>query len=512
MRLRMSWRKDWTAGALVAAAFLLAAPLWLVRVPAMTDYAAHLATFWLIAGGASSFYYAHWIFAPNIASEILVPLMAKLMGVEIAAKLFLSVALVLWVLGAGAVQRALSGHIGVAPLFGALFAYNANFFWGFFNYYFAAGLSLVVFAAWIATWNRPGAARNLAFALAVAVTYVCHIFAAASLLVMIAGHEIARSAMQGNLLRRARDVFLVCLPTTFAYLFLMPAGTDKAVAFNLRDTMIDRFESLSLRHFDDPAYALPIALGVGLSLALVMRRARIVPAMLLALALLLLAALLMPEEAMGGWGLHLRLPALVAILLLASTELKIGPRLTGALAVLALGLAGWTSLNLADNWRLYDDQVTEFRTALAALPQGIRLFTVLDGDAIGEQSDAPYWHIAEWAIPDRGAMTALMFTTKGQHVIRLKPSLIPFAAATAKQGMPPDIGELDDLAADQTADDPAIRDAFPYLLYFQCHYDKAVVIHLGGKRARVPDMLALNHQGSFFSLYGVRQDAACEGR
>jgi hypothetical protein len=512
MRLRMSWREDCTAGALVAATFLLAAPLWYVRVPSMTDYAAHLATFWLIAGGTSSFYHIHWIFAPNIASEMLVPLMARLVGIEIAAKLFLSLALALWVLGAGGVQRALTGRIGVAPLFGALFAYNANFFWGFFNYYFAAGLSLMVFAAWIATGKRPGAARNLAFALAVAITYVCHIFAAASLLVMIAGHEIARGVLQGDLMRRASNVFLVFLPTALAYLFLMPAGNDKTVAFNLRNTMIDRFESLSLRHFDDPAYAFPIVLGVGLLLALVTRRARIVPVMLPGLAFLLLAALLVPEEAMGGWGLHLRLPALVAILLLASTELKTGPSLNGALTVLALGLAGWTSLNLAGDWRLYDSQVTEFRAALAAVPQGTRLFTVLDGDAIGEKSDQAYWHMAEWAIPDRGAMTALMFTTRGQHVIRLKRPLDRFAAATAAQGSPPDIGELGDLAAGETTDDPAIRSDFPYLVHFQCHYDKAVVIHLGGRRARAPDMLALNRQGSFFSVYNVRQDAACEGR
>jgi hypothetical protein len=513
MRLHLSWRENWPAGALVAATCFLIAPLWLVRVPAMTDYAAHLASFWLIAGGASSFYRIHWILAPNIASEMLVPLLARLTGVEPAAKLFLSLALALWVLGAGAVQRALTGRIGVAPLFGALFAYNANFFWGFFNYYFAAGLSLAVFAAWIDTQQRHGAARNVAFALAVIITYFCHIFAAASLLVMIVGYEIVRGCVQGDLLRRARDVILIYLPTACVYLFAMPGGSDKSVVFNLRDTMMERFESLSLRHFDDPACALPLVLGAGLLLALVTRQARIVPAMLLVIGLLLLAALLVPEEAMGGWGLHLRLPAIAAILLLASTELKNGPRhrgaLAGALALVALVLVGWTSLNLTANWRLYDAQVTELRAALGALPPGRRLFTVLDGDAIGEKADPPYWHMAEWAIADHGDMTALMFTTKGQHVIRLRPPLERFAAATANQGTPPDIGELDDLAAGRAADDPVIQDDFSYLLYFPCHYDEAVMMDLGGKRTPVPGMLKLRHAGSFFALYDIAPAAAC---
>ena len=53
--------------------------------------------------------------------------------------------------------------------------------------------------------------------------------------------------------------------------------------------------------------------------------------------------------------------------------------------------------------------------------------------------------MAEFAIIDRGDMTALMFTTKGQHVVQLKPPYDRFAAATAQQGSPPDIDELNDL-------------------------------------------------------------------
>ena len=80
---------------------------------------------------------------PNLASEMLVPWLARLVGLVVATKLFLTAAVLLWVLGPGAIHRALYGRTGLAPLFGAFFAYNANFAWGFFNYYFAAGLSFV---------------------------------------------------------------------------------------------------------------------------------------------------------------------------------------------------------------------------------------------------------------------------------------------------------------------------------------------------------------------------------
>src|SRR5213078_5007400 len=101
------------------------------------------------------------------ASEIAVPLLAQMTGVVAATTLFLTVSLFLWIVGPGAIHRALYGRVGIAPLFGSFFAYNANFTWGFFNYYFASGLSFAVFAAWIATDRRNSAIRLAGFTLAI---------------------------------------------------------------------------------------------------------------------------------------------------------------------------------------------------------------------------------------------------------------------------------------------------------------------------------------------------------
>jgi hypothetical protein len=71
---------------------------------------------------------------------------------------------------------------------------------------------------------------------------------------------------------------------------------------------------------------------------------------------------------------------------------------------------------------------------------------------------------------------------------------------------------LDDLANGNTRDDPDIREVFPYLLRFQCHFDVVVVIHLGGHRSSVPDTLVPMHDGSFFSFYRTRHDENCGTR
>jgi hypothetical protein len=216
-----------------------------------------------------------------------------------------------------------------------------------------------------------------------------------------------------------------------------------------------------------------------------------------------------PEWAMGGWGIELRLPAVLGVLAFAGAEFRLPHSAQRAIAAVAVFAAGWSAATLTGNWLYYDRRFAEFRSADRLLKPGSRIVTVLDGDAMGLASDQPYWHMAEYAIIDRSAFTPLLFATKGQHVIELTPAVSGIAATSAEQGSPPDISELDDLSAGNTRDDEDIREVFPYLLRFQCRFDAAVVVHLGGHRSPVPDMLEPVHQGTFFSLYRIRRDENC---
>lgn len=524
----MGWERDrtprhWTGFTLIAASLMLATPLWNVWAPAMPDYPAHLASFALIEQGTfhhgmpggNAFYHLQWSFVPNLASEVIVPLLAQLTGVVAATKLFLTLALFLWILGPGAVHRALYGRVGIAPLFGSFFAYNANFTWGFFNYYFASGLSFAIFAAWIATDGRNSALRLAAFTLAVTALYFCHIFAAASLLLMLIGFEAVQNARHeqrdiAKLLRRAARLLLLYVPAILAFVFLKPGSTGgNGVEFNLIDTALDRFGSLVEYAFDDSDYTVTILLFGGLGLALLFRKARLHPAMWGTLGLLLVAAAGAPEWALGGWAVHLRLPAVFGAMLFAATEFRMKPPMRAGLAALALALIAFNAIRLTQNWLGYDRQYREFQASLEEVPRGARLLTVLDGNAIGERADQPYWHMAEFAIPERGVFTPLLFTTKGQHVVQWNEPYARYAAQTAEQGSPPDVDELVYLARGKLDADEEMRQSVPYLNHFQCHFDIAVLVHLGGKRTPVPSMLRLRQNGSFFSFYDILPDRSC---
>lgn len=513
--------------ALGLAACVLIVPLWCVHSPAMPDYPAHIAGFYMIAGGAkvpplAAFYAIHWVLVPNLASELIVPLLAKLLPVETAAKLFLSAGVAMWVLGPAAIQRALFGRIGLAPLAGAFFAYNANFTWGFFNYYFATGLCFLVFAAWIATAKRRGPAALAGFMLAICALYVCHLVAVFLLAAMIASFETAQLWIERDfdlkrLVLRALPIGLIFLPVAVAFLFFKPVGAAGGqFAFDFADTIGDRFGSAIQLYYSEPAYLLMGALAISYLSGLMYGWLRIHPVMKILVIALAVLTLVAPEWALGGWGVHLRLPGVLGAMLFATAELRLGSRVTALAAAVLLLLAGVSSATLAENWRGYDRQYGEFRAALRDVPKGSKLMTVLDGDSLNDQlgptPDQPYWHMAEFAIVDRGAFTPLMFTTKGQHIVRLKPPYDRLAAGNAQQGSPPDVSELEDLAAGLVDNDPDIVDVFPYLKMFQCHFDVAVVIRGKGEAADVPEFLTLRHAGSFFSLYDIHPTKACAKR
>jgi hypothetical protein len=507
--------RDWPTVALGLLAILFILPLWCVGSPAMPDYPAHLAGFHLLAGGARDFYAVHWRLVPNLASDILVPAFAQIVPLEVAVKLFLTITVAMWVAGAALIQRAITGRFGAAALAGALFTTNANFTWGFLNYSFAAGLAFLIFAAWIASKGKRTLPVLAGFTLAVTALYVCHLFGACVLVLLIATYELAAAARDGALawkplLAWALPAAAIFVPAAFLSLFFKSAGGEGGgVEFNYTDSIGDRFGSAAQWAFSDPAYLVIGGLAILILAGLAYGKMRIHPAMKLPVLALAVVTMVAPEWAMGGWGVDMRLPPVLGVITFASLELRTSQRLKMAFAALVVALGALNAGLLIHSWAGYDRQFAEFRSAIADMPRGAKIFTVLDGDALGDLSDPPYWHMAEYAIVDRDAFTPLMFATKGQHVIEVKAPYDRIAAATAKQGSPPDVTELSDLALGVTENDPDIDENYPYLKFFQCHFDYALIIHGGGERADVPAFLRLVHAGSFFALYKIRRTPLC---
>ncbi len=179
-RMRMSHISaiDWIVGILFVVALL---PLGLVDIIPMTDYPNHLARMHLLAAAgtpdANPFYDITWKLYPNLAADLLVPQLARLMSVETALKLFFGFSQLLIVTGAIALEHQIRGRHLISGLAALLVLFNVAFNMGLLNFEFAVGIALWAIATWIKLRDVAWTRRLLAHTLFVAVLFLSHFFA-----------------------------------------------------------------------------------------------------------------------------------------------------------------------------------------------------------------------------------------------------------------------------------------------------------------------------------------------
>lgn len=170
-----------SAAAFVCLLVLALGPVLLVDIPAMVDYPNHLARMSVLSrdGGAAAnpFYEVVWALYPNLAMDLLVPPLARVVGVEAATRGFYLASQILVVGGSIAIEFAVKRRFHIAGLVAILFLYSIPFAWGFVNFQFGLGLALCSVAGWIALKDRHAALRFAFHAAVVMVLFVSHLFA-----------------------------------------------------------------------------------------------------------------------------------------------------------------------------------------------------------------------------------------------------------------------------------------------------------------------------------------------
>lgn len=173
-------------------------PVFSVEIPPLADYPNHLARAHIIASidtspELRSNYQVSWPLSPYLAMDWIVSSLAGFMSIYEAGRLFVALTLVTIVAGTLALHLALFKRLSLWPLFVHLFLFNHLLAWGFLNFLFALGLSLLVLACWVATAGRPIFIRVILFSTASVAIFFTHIFALGLYALTIAGFELGRA-------------------------------------------------------------------------------------------------------------------------------------------------------------------------------------------------------------------------------------------------------------------------------------------------------------------------------
>ncbi|MGZ3291238.1 MAG: hypothetical protein ACXU87_24715, partial [Xanthobacteraceae bacterium] len=155
-------------------------PVLLTPIPAMVDYPNHLARMYILSQNgtpdANPYYEVTWALYPNLAMDLLIPQLARLISVENATRLFLLLSQLLIVGGALVLERVVKGRVQLAGFAALMFLYCLPFTWGFVNFEFGLGVALWAIAAYLTVAERAWPVRLIVNAVFVAALFAAHFF------------------------------------------------------------------------------------------------------------------------------------------------------------------------------------------------------------------------------------------------------------------------------------------------------------------------------------------------
>jgi hypothetical protein len=481
---------------------LVAVPPFSTVLPPLVDYPNHLARMHLLAEGGNAFYAVRWAPLPNLAEDLIVPPLSRVLPLDTAGKLFLVMIFALMAGGALWLNRCATGCWRWWPLLAFLLLYNRILLWGFLNYLFGIGVALVGSASWLALEGRRWWLRVFASSLVALACFFSHIAVFAFYALVLLGVEGLPAWAE---LRARRWAALGRRIGVAAPQFILPAvlllgGPHDAAGATVSYAAIWRKIDLLFNVFDNYNRVFDVACFVSfLSLIgglLWTKRLALEPRLGCACGIVFAAYLLLPSQMSGGSGIDRRLPVAFFLLLVAASA----PRFPSGRVAAVIGIAATAVLIvrlgvIESVWREADRVYRADLAGIDLLSRGAKL-AVAHPEGLFHVIPIPEVHLPTLAIARRDAFVPTLFAIPGQQPVMLKPALAVLAEAAQPQI----------LWADLSADSAPNRAHLPSSLR---GYDFVVFtdnrpVHVPSNRCLMPFFVRPS-----FQIFAVAHDADC---
>lgn len=510
--------------ACLGALLVLLAPLCITELPPLLDYPNHLARTYVLAFGQddpvlSHIYAQDWQIIPNLAIDVVLTGLVKVLPVYVAGRVMLGLILVLNYAAIILYSRAVFGRWSWWPVAAALMGYHALFLMGFMNYQVGIALAMMTAAGWHAFRERYPVATVMAAAFAATLVFFCHIFGLVFCVVLIGAREIVpmwealRARSWAPLLRRAVAAGLVFLPSAALYLSArLASAAEGSVTWNSPATKLANLTEPFMNYY--AAFDRLTALAIlGLVLAcLALRMLRVNRASLLAAAICFLLYLAMPMTLKEASFIDGRFPIMLGMLLFAGTMPVLPPRPARAVGLALAALFLVRMGVVATVWSGQEQDVLDIRRSIEPVEPGSRVLVA----TVDPGSNPEFWrqhgrrlaiadfcrtdqHLGSLLTIERHAFWPMVFTNPSQQPLRVLP---PYDALAQPAGYLPDYRMLD-----PAAEPPPNLGRQPYLTDWPDHFDYVLLLLAGGAgelpayaRAR----LELVNRTPMAALYRVR--------
>jgi hypothetical protein len=483
---------------------IAAAPLIFIPVPAMIDYVNHLARMQLLAApGPFQGYVVTWTLAPNLAMDLIVPLLGRVMPVDIAARLFVAITWLLVVSGAVALERAVRGRHVAAGLCAVPVLFSVPFAWGLINFCFGLGVALWGLALWVSARDRPLVQRWALHCGIVAALFLAHFFALGLYGLVVGLVEFPRflgprpkslAPSLGTASNGASDnapgpaVLAVLLASPVAVLLALlhlggggigGRGIDWDLALKLHWPLaFFSGDNASLARLSGAAVIILIAWMAARRDLRLSREGAWVGAGLLLLYLAL------PRRLFDIAYLDVRVLALAVLVMPAFVSFR--PSRRAAAVLVALALVNGTAM--VANWAARQPDYAEFCASFSALSPGTAVLVAVAPDS--RASDMPLYYAPTLAVPTADVFVPSFYAFGGSQPVAPAPAFAGLAVAQGLDALPVPLGDL--LGGTPP---PHARD-------WQHRYDYLYVIG-PPRQSPLPGVLVEIAHGARFRLYRI---------
>ena len=496
---------------LLAALVLFATiPVWTHPLPPLADYVNHLARMHVIAtidhdANLSRFYEVDWQIIPNLMMDLVVPIMARAVGVYLAGQLFTVACFVSIITGAVALNRSLFGRWSVAPLMVTPLLYNSVFLVGVMNYMFGIGLSLWALATWIRLLGR-GLLLRLCVATAFALAlFFCHLFALGLFGLGLYAYEIWRLWGERGKVPRSRVLGL--LTAGLPFLFVLPLllfSPTMQLATEIDWEPRGKLDGLTyiIEVYSDVVAVMMVCIPAMACVWAVRRRLlRVHPFGWTLLTFASIVYLIMPRTLFATYMADQRLPIAIAFMMTSAIDvcLRNHQARRGFIAILLVLLA-IRIIEVDVAWAQLSGTTMEFRQSVRRMKTGVKVLV-----AYGERSegdDVRDWglvHAACIAMIERSALVTTAFTVRGKQILHARPGYQNLV--DTEDGTPPSIGELV-----MAAKRPTREDESEYWKSWVNGFDYLYVLFTNDDTPNPdPEHLTLVFEGERFQLYAINK-------
>jgi hypothetical protein len=491
---------------LLTAASLL--PVLLTPIPAMVDYVNHLARMYILSQNgtpdANPYYEAAWALYPNLAMDLMVPRMARLISVENATRLFLLLSQLLIVSGALALERVVKGRVHLAGFAALMFLYCLPFTWGFLNFEFGLGVMLWGVAAYLTVAERAWPVRFAVNAVLVTGLFAAHFFSLGIYGATLGFYELWRAYDRKASYRDvALRLVVLAIPVLVLFaLMRLTAGSigSEGTAWNFAFKPIWLFRIMNGYNLTVSS-ASAVALLASLYVAAKRGLLKLEPAGIWLAAGFSLLYLAIPSKLFGTSFVDLRMIPAAALIIPAFCSLSLPSRRWTAAALVVV--TGITLANLTTVYAVWLSYRADYADIIASFRKIDRGALVLAGTS-GEGEDPPFNDLTQYpmtyaptlVVHYANAFVPNLFTEVGKQPVQVRSAVQRLAIP---YGGPVPIRWLAAIAAGQTTPETP-----SFVRTWSRDYDYLYV--LGPRVANpLPDLLEELDRSARFVLYKIKR-------